>query len=398
MPNDVPDWTVSFTQLVGELTVTDLKVTGLAGAATVSRYAGAVSGAAPVSGTFVNGDYVVDLSTTSPGFWVCTVGGTPGTWVRSESLMPVPVTIRTDAGVGPQLAQLELNKITAGGNVGIHYTDAGVRKWFVGKDSTNALNLFNTALATSALLFDTGTNIGTFGAEARAPDFAPSGLAGAVNASRIVGATGGGPPTAGTFAVGDVVVDRLWGIEWVCTTAGSPGSWHPAGFATIGQTVSGVASVRFPASGSLPTYFSFARLDYDNLRSDVAAINAVFVQLFCNDDTGANYDTQVSNLSGAANTWIGAASFSVASPRVGVAPAANTPAAQVNNGEVVFGDYNLVIRHTYRARCDRNDADQAVGTELDQVVYHPGTAAAITSILFQPQSGNISGRFRLSLF
>jgi hypothetical protein len=47
---------------------------------------------------------------------------------------------------------------------------------------------------------------------------------GAVSISRYAGATSGGPPTSGTFAVGDFVIDRT-GTVWICTVAGSPGTW-----------------------------------------------------------------------------------------------------------------------------------------------------------------------------
>lgn len=52
----------------------------------------------------------------------------------------------------------------------------------------------------------------------------PSGLTGAVAASRYVGATASGAPASGTFAVGDFVIDQT-GKIWVCTVAGTPGTW-----------------------------------------------------------------------------------------------------------------------------------------------------------------------------
>lgn len=64
----------------------------------------------------------------------------------------------------------------------------------------------------------------TFTAAVAAPDFAPSGLTGAVQSSRYVGATTSGAPASGSFSVGDYVVDRS-GKFWICTTAGSPGTW-----------------------------------------------------------------------------------------------------------------------------------------------------------------------------
>lgn len=53
-----------------------LGVSGITGATAVtSRYVGAVNGGAPTTGTFLAGDYVVDLS---GGFWVCITGGPAG--------------------------------------------------------------------------------------------------------------------------------------------------------------------------------------------------------------------------------------------------------------------------------------------------------------------------------
>lgn len=57
-----------------------------------------------------------------------------------------------------------------------------------------------------------------------APGYAATGLTGATAASRFVGATVSGAPAAGTFAVGDYVIDQS-GSLWICTTAGTPGTW-----------------------------------------------------------------------------------------------------------------------------------------------------------------------------
>jgi len=64
----------------------------------------------------------------------------------------------------------------------------------------------------------------TFTGEVVAPDFKASGLTGATAASRYVGATTNGAPVSGTFAVGDFIIDQTATI-WVCTTAGTPGTW-----------------------------------------------------------------------------------------------------------------------------------------------------------------------------
>jgi hypothetical protein len=54
------------------------------------------------------------------------------------------------------------------------------------------------------------------------------GLTGATGATRYVGATTSGHPTSGTFAVGDYVVAQD-GHVWVCTGAGTSGTWVDTG-------------------------------------------------------------------------------------------------------------------------------------------------------------------------
>ena len=52
---------------------------GLPGATQTSRYVGATSGGHPIVGTFNFGDWVID---TTGKMWICTGGGTPGTWTQ----------------------------------------------------------------------------------------------------------------------------------------------------------------------------------------------------------------------------------------------------------------------------------------------------------------------------
>ena len=52
----------------------------------------------------------------------------------------------------------------------------------------------------------------------------PLALTGATAATRYVGATATGAPTSGTFAVGDFVITQD-GSVYICTGAGSPGTW-----------------------------------------------------------------------------------------------------------------------------------------------------------------------------
>ena len=59
-----------------------LAATGLPGATAASRYAGATASGAPATGTFAVGDYVVDQT---GAMYICTVAGTPGTWVLTKA-------------------------------------------------------------------------------------------------------------------------------------------------------------------------------------------------------------------------------------------------------------------------------------------------------------------------
>ena len=52
------------------------------------------------------------------------------------------------------------------------------------------------------------------------------GITGANAGFRIVGATASGAPVSGTFSVGDLITSQD-GTLWVCTTAGTPGTWMP---------------------------------------------------------------------------------------------------------------------------------------------------------------------------
>lgn len=100
------------------------------------------------------------------------------------------------------------------------------------------------AISTSKL--GTGEYVGS--------DFKASGLTGATATSRYVGATTSGAPTTGTFVLGDYVVDQT-GTFWICTTAGSPGTWTRAGGTTYtlpDATTSATGGVEIdvaPASG-----------------------------------------------------------------------------------------------------------------------------------------------------
>ncbi|HVE35381.1 MAG TPA: hypothetical protein VNC18_17580 [Gemmatimonadaceae bacterium] len=66
---------------------------------------------------------------------------------------------------------------------------------------------------------------------------------GASAATRYVGATASGAPATGSFLVGDFIIDQT-GKVYVCTVAGSPGTWVQAG-ASSGGGFGSYAQVSF---------------------------------------------------------------------------------------------------------------------------------------------------------
>ena len=93
----------------------------------------------------------------------------------------------------------------------------------------------------------------------------PLGLTGATAATRYVGGTATGAPASGTFAVGDVSVAEN-GHVFVCTVAGSPGTW-----VDVGSSANLVTSV-FTRTGAVVA----AANDY-NFSQIAASANSVAV-------------------------------------------------------------------------------------------------------------------------
>jgi len=73
-------------------------------------------------------------------------------------------------------------------------------------------------------------------------------LTGAVAAAGFVGGTASGAPVTGTFVVGDFSVDQT-GAIWVCTGAGTPGTWIPVGTAGGGGSLT-ASSSKITGAGS----------------------------------------------------------------------------------------------------------------------------------------------------
>lgn len=124
--------------------------------------------------------------------------------------------------------------------------------------------------------------------------FAPAGLTGATAASRYVGATASGAPASGTFAVGDFVIDQT-GTLWVCTTAGSPGTWTQiAGGGGGSGAWTQIATQTLAAATASVTFSSipgtYRALQFIFRAAVTGATTEENSYVRANGDTGANYD------------------------------------------------------------------------------------------------------------
>jgi hypothetical protein len=195
----------------------------------------------PTSGSFLVGDFIIDQT----GYvWICTTAGSPGTWTNPSSSLVTPVTIKTGADGNMGLI-IEANSAIQSANLQEwqDYTatnlaaisSGGAYSSYQAAATSVSYRAAVTGASYSRLQIQTGgiiqwgngtlvtdTNFGRVAAGGAALSI--TALTGATAASRYVGATASGAPTPGTFAVGDHVVDQT-GTIWVCTAAGTLGTW-----------------------------------------------------------------------------------------------------------------------------------------------------------------------------
>lgn len=121
-------------------------------------------------------------------------------------------------------------------------------------------------------------------------------------AFRLMGTTIFGPPTTGTFTVGDVVFDEL-GNLWFCTASGTPGVWMPVGGRALVTTLSGSSAAY---SFAIPTGLGAKRIEVFWRGSSTAAVHNQVLKLILNGDAGANYQFERTESN---NTTVSAATF-----------------------------------------------------------------------------------------
>lgn len=200
----------------GLVTTPAVAASGLTGATTATRYVGGTASAAPASGTFLTGDFVVAQSGT---LYICTAGGSPGTWVQVASASQITY------GTTGDLADVTKSAEAAGSSSAVARAD---HKHDISSAAPGALSGSTQAegTATSLARSDHQHGIPTVLATQA---FSATGLTGATAGGRFVGAVAspGAPPSSGTFSVGDFVVSQM-GRILICVTGGSPGTWVDA--------------------------------------------------------------------------------------------------------------------------------------------------------------------------
>lgn len=105
------------------------------------------------------------------------------------------------------------------------------------------------------------------------------------------GTIAGGPPTSGTFVLGDVVFDALYKAWWYCTAAGTPGTWALAnGKCLIASHTPSGATDTF---SSIPQIFRSLRFEYElGSVNNTAGIGPVQFGLQFNGISTATYNSQ----------------------------------------------------------------------------------------------------------
>lgn len=181
---------------------------------------------------------------TGYGQFPSTLGAGQFFRVKVGTILMKVTAVNTSTGVWTATA-VESTDANQGANVAVvAELTAGTATSFTQSGSITDSDI-NASAAISTSKLGTGEYAGT--------DFKATGLTGATAASRYVGATTAGAPTTGTFAVGDFVVDQT-GKVWVCTTAGTPGTWTVIGNYTLPAAATaalgGVEIDKTPASGN----------------------------------------------------------------------------------------------------------------------------------------------------
>lgn len=207
----------------------------------------------------------------------------------------------------------------------------------------------------------------------------PLGLTGATAATRYVGATASGAPASGTFTVGDFSIDQT-GLIFVCTVAGSPGTWVQVGGSTSALTL--LSTTTRATDGTIDVSgISGAYNDLILVLIARSTLSATFdtLEMRFNNDSGNNYYTQ--RIRGAATT--ASAAESIAASTVGVTNLPGASATANLFGFVVVTLFGYASTTWTKMFEVENIAANALSTGAVNAVYAGGfwnNTAAITRV------------------
>lgn len=311
----------------------------ITGAATATRYVGGTTSGAPTTGTFITGDYIISQN---GHIWICTAGGTPGTWVDASGTggsggAVVGTTTPSPIGTAAAGSSAEASRADH-----VHAQQAAVQPTGITGTSTAARFVGSSAGAPSTGTFIAGDYVidpggflricitggtpgtwvsiaplsfltpaaigtaatGTSGTTARGDHVhpqqaavAPTGITGTSNGSRFVGSTASGAPSSGTFAVGDFAVAQN-GHIWICTTAGTPGTWVDSGAYGAGGGGASVGSATPLAIGTAAAGTSTNAAPRRSRSPSTGCCHSCWPNWCCNSDSVCGWDNYRSTFDG----------------------------------------------------------------------------------------------------
>ena len=138
---------------------------------------------------------------------------------------------------------------------------------------------------------------------------APAGMTGATAASRYAGATASGHPATGTYAVGDFVIDQT-GSTWICTTAGTPGTWAGslASPALTGTPTAPTATALTNSTQLATTAYADAAVAVETSRAETAEALLTASSVKAYAQAGIILDM---GYAGATSNWLSGPSYTV---------------------------------------------------------------------------------------
>lgn len=332
----------------------------LTGATSATRYVGGTASVAPTTGTFVVGDYVITQSGT---IYICTSAGSPGTWTQITGSGGSVSSVFTRTGA----------VVASSGD----YTVAQV----TGAAPLASPTLTGTPAAPTASAGTNTTQVATT-AFVIAELGLPIALTGATAATRDVGGTTSGAPSTGSFLKGDVVVDQT-GAIWICTTAGSPGTWT-----SVTNGLAALASPTFTGTPAAPTATAGTNTTQVATTAFVAASFAPLASPALTGTPTVPTATAGTNTTQAASTAFVATSFApLASPTLTGTPAAPTASAGTSTTQLATTAFTQTAIATPLVQSTTSGSTFAI-TSTDSLAKLTALAAACTvSVSGTPNDG-----------